>query len=350
LKIDESKCDIVYLINELHAPYIAEQLDSFRVGDVIPTIRKEDLLSIIITSLPLINQQKEKVRQKLIALAEDKKRELNLFSKIHGLETEIIEQNTYLRHTLAGPSSNLKDSIANLKRIILEKVVPDNPNLMNLKMSDKHLVSLGEYLDIIERDATKIVSAVTNQLRVDTGIDSKKLTPIDILDFLEKYTTEYDNRSDIDFYIDFDFDRGVFIENGERTKTFIMANEDLLRDLFDNLIDNAKRHAFSNSQNDFINIFVMNNILNEDQDEVKIYFSNSGKPFPKDVNKNEFIRKGAKFGENAGDGFGGWYINEIIKKLGGNFEIEDETGDGGVDGLATTFDINFPIIEVSKNV
>jgi type I restriction enzyme M protein len=351
-KVDESKCDLAYLVNELHANYVFEQLDTFRTGSVIPFIKKDDLLSIVI-SIPFLDKQKSIVKQRLIELSEEKKKELNLFNKIYGLESEIIEQNTYLRHTLAGPSSNLKDSISSIKKIFYEKVVPAHPHILNLKLSDKHMISLGEYLSIIERDAQKIVSTVTSQLKVDTGIDHKKLIPFEIFNFLEKYAAEYNERLDINFKIDFDFDENVFMdEDGKRVQTFIMANYDLLRDLFDNLINNAAKHAFLPESKNLIEIYLMKNKKNEDQDEIQILFSNTGKPLPKDFTVADFIRKGFKSGPNAGEGFGGWYINEIIKKLNGDFDVIDETGSEGLIGtdLVTSFEINFPIIKVDGNV
>ena len=357
-KVDETKCNILYLLNELHSNYVTEQLDSLRSGaSVIPTIKREDLLSVVI-SLPDLNsqhsldKQKAIVKERLIALASEKKRELTLFNKIHGLEAEIFEQNTYLRHTLAGPASNLKDSISSINRIIKEKIAISHPELLNLKVSEKHLISLGEYLEIIDRDANKIVKAVSSQLKVDTGIDSKKLSPIEIIGFLENYSKEYNDRSELNFSVNFEFDEEVFVDNGLRVKTFILGNDELLRDLFDNLIENARRHAFGEGNKNRIEIFIMKNSELEDDVEVQVLVSNTGKPFPEDFTINEFIRKGSKYGDNAGDGFGGWYINEIVKRLNGDFDIIDETSGEGLPGsdLATSFEINFPIIDIEENV
>ncbi|MBK7390178.1 MAG: hypothetical protein IPI23_14225 [Bacteroidetes bacterium] len=65
-KPDESKCDLVYLINELYSGYVAEQLDSYRTGSVIPMIRKEDLLSIIISLPSLDDQSLERQKKKQV--------------------------------------------------------------------------------------------------------------------------------------------------------------------------------------------------------------------------------------------------------------------------------------------
>ncbi|MBK7390179.1 MAG: hypothetical protein IPI23_14230 [Bacteroidetes bacterium] len=93
----------------------------------------------------------------------------------------------------------------------------------------------------------------------------------------------------------------------------------------------------------------MKNTDNKDQDEIQILFSNTGKTFPTDFTISDFIRKGSKFGTNSGAGYGGWYINEIIKKFNGAFDIIDETGSEGLPNTdLAKFEINFPIIKLKK--
>ena len=79
----------------------------------------------------------------------------------------------------------------------------------------------------------------------------------------------------------------------------------------------------------------------------KILFSNTGDPLPIGFNYKGFISKGMKFGKTAGEGFGGWFIHEIIERMNGSLDIIDETGPEGIPDtdLATSFEINFPIIE-----
>ena len=353
LKVDESKILIGYLLKELYSEYIINQIESYRIGATIPMINKTDLLQIRIKIPTLYDQQKDIMYAVNSVLADEKKKELQLFNKIHGLENEIVEQNTYLRHILAGPSTNLKDSIFNIKKIIQDQLLPNNPDLLQLKISENHLVTLGEYLNIIERDANKIVNTVSSQLKVNTGVESKKIYPIEILGFIENYCNEYNERPNLNFNVKFDFDKEVLLNNdGVRIKVFINANDDLLRDLFDNLIENAVKHAFNANDSNRIEFYLMMYNDDDQADEVQILVSNNGIPFPLDFNFNHFIRKGLKYGVNSGDGYGGWYINEIIKYLGGKFDIIDEHGSEGIPGtdLATTFKINLPLLETDEQV
>lgn len=345
-KVDDTKIDLAYLINELHSHNVIQQAQSYRTGSVIPAIRKDDLLNIKI-QVPSLAEQKAKVKGVLEALAEVKKNELVTFNKIHGLESEIIEQNTYLRHTLTGPTSNLKGSISNLKAILMNQVLPKVNNILNLKVSENHELTFGEYLQIMERDILKISNAVSRQLKVETKIASKVLTPVDIIDFTDKFIKEVNDKNNLNFTAAFDFDKVIFLEEkGLIKKPFILANEDLLTDLFNNLLDNAINHAFSNEFINRIDIFVTKNTALENENEIQILFSNTGNSFPENFMLKDFVRKGSKAGENAGDGFGGYYINDIINKLGGNFGIINKLEKERLNAdFATTFEINFPIIE-----
>jgi len=347
LKIDESKIDIEYLINELHSDVFTNTISSYRIGAIIPYIRVEDLLKVGVP-LPSIEEQRAKVLGIKETLAKEKDKEVELFRRINGLETDITEQNTHLRHSLAGPSSNLKGAFTNLREILLNKVQPVVPDIMDLKVSEDHDLTLGRYLEIIERDIIKITNAVSRRLKVDTSIESKKLEKLEIVSFVENYVREYTEKKDLIFEIKFELDEEAFLDTeGEFKKTYIMGNSELLTDLLNNLIDNAVAHAFHPKWKNRIELYLMRDSEIDKPNEVQILFSNTGKPFPENIKYSDFIKKGTKAGLNAGDGFGGWYINEIIKKHNGTFDIIDETGIEGLTNtdLATSFEINFPIYE-----
>jgi len=346
LKVDENKIDVGYLINELYSDFITETTNLYRVGDIIPYIRKEDLLNIPIP-LPSLEEQRAKVQGIKETLLKEKEKELELFKKIHGLESDITEQNAHLRHSLAGPSLNLKGSFSNLKTIIIEKVQPVVPEIYDLKVSEEHELTFGQYLNIISRDIEKISDAVSKRLKVDTDIGSKKFEKVEIVNFIQNYINEYSEKRVLNFEIKFDIDDETFLDsNGVIVKTYILGNTDLLTILFDNLINNAVCHAFQSGLKNRIDILLVRNLEVGKVNEIYIQFSNTGNPFPEDFKYEDFIRKGSKAGANAGDGYGGWYTHEIINKLNGSFEIIDETGPEGLSDtdLATSFVITLPLI------
>ena len=347
LKVDESKVDIEYLINELHSDLFINTVNSYRIGDVIPYLRLEDLLKINV-SLPSIEEQRAKVLGIKETLVKEKEKEVELFRKINGLESDITEQNTHLRHSLAGPSSNLQGAFNSLKEILLNKIQPKVPEILDLKVSDDHDLTLGRYLEIIERDLKKITNAVSRRLKVDTSIDSKHLEKLEIVSFVQNFVREYSEKEGLIFELKFEIDEEAFLDSGgEPIETNIMGNSELLTDLLNNLIDNAVIHAFQPDWENRIEIYLMRDNEIDKPNEVQMLVSNTGKTFPENIKYSDFIKKGTKAGTNAGDGYGGWYINEIIKKHNGNLNIIDETISEGLTNtdLATTFEINFPIYE-----
>lgn len=369
LEVDDKKVDIAYLINELQADYVLNSVRSLRTGTTIPTIRKQDLFMVEIV-LPPIEKQQSKMKRVKETLFFEKNKELDILRKIHGLENELVEQNTYLRHSLAGRANNLSGSIKSLTKILNEQILPLLPNAMDLKETPLSTLSLGKYISIIERDIKKISEGLTKAIRVENAIEEKKLQPVDIIEFLENYTGELKARKDLRYRMDFSIDIDAFKdEDGTRIKTLILANTDLLTDLFNNLIKNAEVHAFtefparvtaqrtrpnSNSHNR-IEIYVMLNsdkgVGNEEESDIVILVSNTGKGFPENFNFSDFIRKGSKAGKHSGDGFGGWYINEIIKKFNGQLDIIDEQGVEGLPDtdLSTSFEITIPVIQFDND-
>jgi type I restriction enzyme M protein len=346
-KVNESLVQIGYLINELHADHVKEQVKLYQVGAVMPSIRTEDLLRVKI-DLPALSQQRDRIRVVLEALAEEKKKELILFKRIHGLEAEITEQNTYLRHTLTTPSTNLKGSVINVKKILVDQVLPMLPDLMNFKVSDDHKISLGKYLEIIERDASKVSDAVGRQLKVDTEVEAMSCTPIDIISFLEEFVNEHNEQGKFIYTLSFDYDKEVFLyDTGEPKKTYILSNTNLLHDLFNNLISNAVAHAFITPDSDNrIEIY-----LSKSTDrEVQVLFSNTGKPFPKPFTIDDFIRKGFSAGVKAGEGFGGWYVNELVKRMYGRLSLVEDLKIKHLSSsdLVTSFEMIIPITEADE--
>lgn len=78
LKVDETKVDINYLINELNANYVTSQIESFSMGTAIPYIRREDLLKIQLNSQTFIT------RGSLLHLLENNNLRLKVLRSLSG--------------------------------------------------------------------------------------------------------------------------------------------------------------------------------------------------------------------------------------------------------------------------
>jgi type I restriction enzyme M protein len=284
LKVDLSKVDIQYLISELNSEIVMENITSLRIGE-IQSIRKEDFLSIEIEMLSL-EEQRAKMKGLVVAYAEQKRRELLSFNRIHGLEKEIFEQNSFLRHTLAGPVSNLQYSFARIIQILNEQILPQVPDALSLKAEGGQVLNLDKHIDIVSRDIKKLYNAVKRQTSTESRFDRNSMTQIDIKDFFSNYVAVLKDNKDLKFEIDLMFDEGSFSDPGSEyeIKSIILGSPDLLTDMLNNLLENAINHAFLDGYTWRIEILLMKNeamiIGNSEKPTpgVTILFSNTGAP------------------------------------------------------------------------
>lgn len=353
LLVIESKVYIPYLILELNSDRVSKFVRSRLTGITIPTLSKKDILEIPIL-LYSIEEQKAKYTGFLDAIARKKKEELISFSKIHGLESDIHEQNAFLRHTLAGPVSNLDGTVKNIKSII-DNYALQFPDIWKMKVSDKHKFTLKDYVSNLSRDITKISATIGKQLKQELSLSDNPKELIDILKFLSRFTEEFNENKPQNYSLQFDFDdeyTDLFetYVNGEVFSPKIFANRDLLADMLNNLIENAVKHAFEEGGNNRIEILLLGVLDDIENPKIQILFSNTGKPLPENFTIDDFSRKGNAIGVNAGDGYGGWYITEIVKYFGGSIDLIDETGPEGIpeSDLATSFEINLPVVYEEK--
>ncbi|MCF6222906.1 MAG: N-6 DNA methylase [Flavobacteriaceae bacterium] len=340
-RIDESKVDKKYLINELNKEYVDNQREKYSTGSTISSISRKNIFKIKI-QLPPIEIQREKV----LSIKDDylRKEEEKLIRLREEIGIDVADQESVLRHQIAGSLKNVRGAFKSVKKIIDEKIGFENNAIFDLKTSESSSLNFGEYLELINRDLNKIHQSILRS-RKELDLLDLNITDIDVIKFLRQYTAELNARHDKIYNVKFDFDKESLQESGNK-KVFIKGDNDLIRKMFDNLIENAEKHGFNNtiSAKNTIDIYLM---FSFEEMEIQIDFSNTGSPVLEEFNFEHFIRKGISLGQNSGNGFGGWYINKIMKKHQGKLEFTDETGSEGIGGdLVSTFELYFPIIAV----
>ena len=90
--------------------------------------------------------------------------------------------------------------------------------------------------------------------------------------------------------------------------------------LVKNIIENAVKHSFvgMNKEDCLIEISLA---VDPEQDKFKIEFYNSGKPFPKGLDKVRYGIRGEKAGETGGTGKGGHIVKRIVEHYGGDYDV-----------------------------
>ena len=338
-KINAKKVDIEYLVNELYADYVSKQIDYLRSGQFIPGVSRPDLLKIKI-QVPSLEKQKEIVLQKrkeIIKVEESRLQQLKII-----LLSETVEEEALLRHKIRGKVNNLESSFKKFQKIFSEKIASNDPNVFELQVPGARR-NLGEYLKMIDRDL-KSISKEVNIAGHENDFLKVEFSRINIIDFIMAYCNEIMDRTGLCFKLLLRISDEDLIKDGA-IKIFINGNENLLREAFDNLIENAEIHAFKNTFS-IKNEVYLDILPNFEGMELQIDFSNTGFSVPSGFSFKAAIKQPGMAGKKNGNGVGLWYINKVMEKHGGKFSFTDEAGPEGLGDtvdVASTFELTFPI-------
>lgn len=339
LKIDKKVVNINYLINELHADYVQDQLNGLRLTAIIPLLRREDFFQIKVKLLSIEEQNK-----KYLKVADQYLKNIILESRedINNILINVEDENSFLRHQIAGSLKNIRGAFKFIQKIIEEQVKNQVPNLDELKADDRLDTTFANYMSIIDRDLISINKAV-NKAGDKIDLLDLNVESFDLLQFLKEYVESLKIRANNLFTVNLDLDESAILEYGILVVQ-INGDKDTIRKMLDNIIENAEKHAFTNSINNRNKIRI-ELIYDFEDSTVQINISNTGNPLPTSMTHDSMIRKGSSIGENSGDGIGLWYVNEGMKVHKGKFGYTDETGPEGINGeFVTTMELTFPII------
>jgi type I restriction enzyme M protein len=341
-KVDKKNVNINYLINELHADYVVNQLDGLRLHSIIPILRKDDFFQIKI-KLPSIEEQNKKYYSLADEYIKSKVKESEIEHKERRIDIE--DENSFLRHQIAGSLKNIRGAFKFVQQIINEQVKNVVPVLDNLKADERLETTFSEYMNIIERDLASINKAV-NKAGDKIDLLDLNIESFDLLEFIKDYVNSLKVRANNLFTVEIDLDDKAIIEYSISAIN-ISGDKDIIRKMLDNIIENAERHAFTNSINNG-NKIKIELIYDFENSSVQIDISNTGKALPENISFDILTRKGSTSGENSGNGLGLWFVNEVMKIHKGKFYFTDETGPDGIKGeYVTIMKLTFQITTVN---
>jgi type I restriction enzyme M protein len=342
LKIDESKVDISYLINELHSDYVMQQMRSYTTGSVVSFITPKDLLSIQIV-LPSIKEQKAKVAGIKESAVRLKLVEAHKNAIEHGLGNLIDENFASVKHSLGKPLMNIGSSLRNIQKAL----VTLDPSWETFKISQRLDVTLKDAFDSVYTNLDFIHSLLKNNER-DFDVTNYPLGPLDIVKFVKVFVKKVESSKKTNIRVDIDINSDL-----KSFKNFsINGNSDLLTILFDNIVENANRHAFLDSSRSYklqfrLGLFVTpskkvdeTETIGRFQSFLRIEVANNGVSFPENFTKEKFIRKNITAGDTGNTGLGGYDINQIVQYHSGDFDLI--TNDASIE-FTTTYIILLPI-------
>lgn len=339
LRVDESIAAVPYIISELYTEAVKEQLRSYRTGTVVPMLRKDDIMRVKI-ELPSLEEQQglyyASTNQFLKTSLEES---LNV---VYENKITVQDENSFLKHQIAGSLKNVRGAFKLVKKILEEKVKPEFPNLDTLKVDEHRDSTFLTYMSIIERDLNSIHNSV-NKVGDKIELMDLRKENFDLLLFLKDYFETLKIRANNFYQVNLNLDEDA-IKEFAISAIHIEGDKELLRKMFDNIIENAEKHAFKYGIVNDNKIAI--ELLYDFQDfEVQIDFCNTGTPLPSTMSHESMTRKGSSSGKNSGDGVGSWFANEVMKIHNGKFGYTDETGPEGIESeYVTTIELIFPII------
>lgn len=318
LRLNENIVDPTFLIIEFSADYVKEQLDAYRIGSIQPMLRKNDLQNILF-QLPSLSEQRAKVSGINELSSRLKKIETDKENLLSGFKKEETESSTSLSHILGKPLLSIGSSI----EIIQNSLSKLDPNWKEIMISEHRQFKMSDAFESIVKNV-KYIQELADENTSLVSVSKFELTEVNFLKFLSQYVKN--EKKSLNHNIELVLDVHDDVREQMDNHIIIKGNEQKLRIVFNNLIDNAKNHAFIDNYKEYkINIEVLPYTGNElkaskleydidgRKSYVEIKVSNTGKPFPKDFTLNDYVRKNFAAGKTRNKGLGGYEVNEILK-------------------------------------
>ena len=324
-KVDETKVDPAFLIYELNAEYVIEQLNAYRIGETIPAIRREDLLNVKI-NLPSIEEQRAKVTGILEISSKINQLQAERNALAHGLGQKQFNEFASLKHTLGTPRQNILSYAEALIRFFEKNPSPESEKL-SADFKERMGVDLNSAFQAIKQDIN-FISELLEKGENGLQLSDYNLELINLHD-LEKLISKVK----IDVYNFPLIIQPLKIYN--KDEQGVNCNSTLLKIMLDNILINAQKHGFDSKKQSH-EVVIDLSVLD---DNLIIDIKNNGKKFPKGFDKEKFIAKYSTANPNNGTGIGGYDINRIIDHFNGTWDLilNDDTI------YPVRFRIQFPI-------
>jgi type I restriction enzyme M protein len=309
LRINEENINVYYLINELLSEDVGDQLNAFRLGGAVPSIRKDDLLNVKINVLPL-EEQNAKVKGLFELSSQIKILQEERNALAHGVKSGQFNEFASLKHSIGAPRQNI---LSNAKSLI---------RFFERNQSDAFIEVNQAFKDAYEIDIIEVFKQVKEDINHISVILEKGEKGL----ILEDFPNELISLKEINAFIRGISENGYnfhllknYITNFELKQNGVECNITLLRVLLDNILKNAHKYGFK--KNISSNEVVID--LQIIDDSLELTIKNNGLPFPKNFTKDKFISKYSTAQTEKGTGIGGYDINRIAIYLGDNNWVLD---------------------------
>lgn len=331
-KINEALVDKAYLVHELHADYVLEQLAAVRGGSA-PFFRKIDLLDIII-KLPTLLEQRAKVEGAIQAFILAKQDELKLELEILGIKEDTFNEFASIKHTFRQYLGALKSNVTGTRKFLSKK------NGMPIKLDDIYSSKLNQTLSDHLFSIEDTISALSKLLETDShNLNRSKVESLNLNDLvitaqkrLYQDSFEFESEWDKNSFESF----GYEIDPVMWLTPLIDINLEDFVNLFSNIVSNAINHGFKDENGNIIRSIIY---YDHDAELCVLEVSNNGSPMAEKFTFKHLVTRGEKTTDSKGTGVGGADIRDIIAKYKGTFELIKDADSP----FPVTYKISFPL-------
>ncbi|MFW2610321.1 N-6 DNA methylase [Aliarcobacter butzleri] len=329
--IPRDDVSIEYLYYQMYSKIVTEQIKNLTSGSIRTFLTIKSVSELIIPYVELqeqknfTNTQKTNIIVTQRAELETKLKLIGYKEEIESKESDIVRT---LTHQLRATLSTINMEVDILKTII------SSHNIGNLTNKD---LSIPED-DDFEKPINYTLDDISNKIKTN----SKKLhNNLETVDKVMRFKLENKDFSHDDLYDFFvKYIESKKTENGNNfninlkgKSVYADFNKESFIELLDQLISNAKRHAFKENSTDYkIDFNIRKNILKE---ILTIEYFNNGKKF--NVSKEDYIGAFKKGQSSDGTGIGGNFIYRIIKAHNGELFIDE------INEIGFRFKIEIPL-------
>ena len=329
--IPRDDVSIEYLYYQMYSKIVTEQIKNLTSGSIRTFLTIKSVSELIIPYVELqeqknfTNTQKTNIIVTQRAELETKLKLIGYKEEIESKESDIVRT---LTHQLRATLSTINMEVDILKTIISSH---DIGNLTNKDLTipedddfEKPInYTLDDISNKIKTNSKKLhdnLETVDKVMRFK--LENKDFSHTDLYDFFVKYIESKKTENGNNFNI-----------NLKGKSVYADFNKESFIELLDQLISNAKRHAFKENSTDYkIDFNIRKNTLKE---ILTIEYFNNGKKF--NVSKEDYIGAFKKGQSSDGTGIGGNFIYRIIKAHNGELFIDE------INEIGFKFKIEIPL-------
>lgn len=314
--------DVRYLAALLLSPEVRDQIMLTCAGDV------NNLTFPFIINKVIVPNHDEKERLAFLSeanykalISSKKEMEKSFNEKFDAAKTEYINEVRMRKHDMGQYIFELQNT-EDLMRYYLENRDKEENFCSQIEtLLDSFRSSLAELstmLDNLSKEesfdkpvhfsVSDYFSKHTNRHEGDGYKTTYHLDEASVRDYANQYATK-ENSKDVNMVI---------------APSISIAPSNFYR-LVSNILDNAKKHGFTESARKDYEVKI-NVSIDTLKNMYVIDFRNNGNPLPKGIDKMRYGIKGEKAGKFAGTGIGGNYVKTFVEHYGGDYDVFMDNG------------------------